>query len=140
MCTLFPLLTHLTHIASPGDAAPEAALAGWKGPQGQGGVGARDSLLPRPRFPRSAPIGRPREWAWPAAGSSAPGGPEGGGRRARAGAGVRVRAAGDAPGQCSCRACERGCSRGRGAESPLKHGRGGASYGPAEAVSSSFAP
>lgn len=49
-------------------------------------------------------------------------------------------AAGDAPGLRSCRGCYPGGSRGRGADLHLRNGRSGASYGPAEAVSTSFAP
>lgn len=54
--------------------------------------------------------------------------------------GLCSRAAGDAPGPRSSQGYNPGGSRGRGAELRLRDGRGGASYGPAEAVSASFAP
>lgn len=55
MCTLSPLLTHLKRISNPGYAAPEAALAGWKGPQSErrcGVVRLTPAPPPASRAPR----------------------------------------------------------------------------------------
>lgn len=140
MCISSPLLTHIKHtiLATP---APWTALPGRLRTADSAACGTLDSLPPRLWLPAlraywlTAGVGgacRTEPSALGSVGHCA--------GNARSCAGSCSLATSDAPGPRSFRGCYPGGSRGLGAGLRLRNGSSGTSYGPAEAVSTSFAP